>query len=105
MLGSAQNAKFNEDVIAWYVFIGIIGTYYLLVSIFCKKYILDTFKNGIKHGMIFGWNITIFEIYSWFCHFLPKDADIINKFWSQTFFGQFLESSYDCLDLAQDSVT
>ena len=38
--------------------------------------------------------LQIFEIYLYFCHFLPKN------FGRSIFLGKFLESSYDCPALA-----
>ena len=44
--------------------------------------------------------LQIFEMYLYFCHFLPKIADDIKNFGHKIFLGKFLESSYDCLGMA-----
>ena len=49
--------------------------------------------------------LQIFEIYLYFCHFLPKNADVIKNFGHKIFLGKFLESSYDCLALVSVSAS
>ena len=44
--------------------------------------------------------LQIFEIYLYFCHFLPKYADVIENFGHKTCLRNFLQSSYDCQALA-----
>ena len=46
-----------------------------------------------------------FEIYLYFCHFLPKDADVIENVGHKISLGRSLESSYDCLVLAPVSAS